>query len=486
MSEQKENKVDLNSFYAGKKKTSGSYKKKSRRSGKKRKNWFMRMKKWQKTVFISAVALVLIVAIIAGYGLNLLGKIKRDDDFNSNNSEELGIVDVIDSNIFNLALFGVDSREVGNFDGLSDSIMILSINKAENTIRLVSVMRDSLVPIERKNGKVAYDKINSAYSTGGPTLAVKTLNTLFGLDISEYATVNFYGMSDIIDGVGGIEADLTEDEVRYSNNFGLNDMIAEQCSYLKIEPDDYYIWETGPHHLNGLQAVAYARIRHGRNFNGSNDDFGRTERQRYVMRQLLDKALSMNPTAYPGLINKLVPYVKTSLSNAQMLSLGTFLMGKPSMLESRVPDDGYIINADFRGTGSSTVYYNYEYAGKVLRAFLYDHMTAEEYMTANGVDRTPWYGNSGSGSGSGGPKPSKSSTPATSSTPQPSTSSTKPESSKPESSKPESSKPESSAPESPETPTPPGTTSSSTGSETPPTPEKPDPATPGTTEEQNP
>lgn len=92
-----------------------------------------------------------------------------------------------------------------------------------------------------------------------------------------------------------------------------------------LDAKNYYISETGMQHLNGVQAVAYSRIRHAKNFNGVNDDFGRTDRQRYVMQQLLEKALKMDVTSYPALVNKLLPYVKTSLSNDQLLSLAYFL-----------------------------------------------------------------------------------------------------------------------------------------------------------------
>ncbi|MEE1160675.1 MAG: LCP family protein, partial [Acutalibacteraceae bacterium] len=153
--------------------------------------WWGRRQKWQKAVMISATSLVLVLAIALGVLLKVF-------DYNYNNitgnPEDLGFESVINKKITNVALFGIDSREIDSFEGLSDSIMILSLNAETKKVKVISVMRDSLVPITY-NGKTTYGKINSAYRKG-PEVAIKTLNTIFGLDISEYATVNFYGMAD--------------------------------------------------------------------------------------------------------------------------------------------------------------------------------------------------------------------------------------------------------------------------------------------------
>ncbi len=351
-------------------------------------------KKKKKHIFFRGFVLILsaILAVIFCYSAVVMAKINRDKDFNKNDYSDLGFNETIDKKVINIALFGVDTRTIDDFSGRSDSIMILSINKRDNTIRLVSIMRDSLVPIE-KNGSTTFGKINSAYASGGPTLAVKTLNTLYGLDIKDYATVNFYGMADIIDALGGIEVEITKDEL--TAKLGINAMINEQCIYLNLNPNDYFVKKTGVQKLNGIQAVAYARIRHAKNSFGNNNDFGRTERQRLVMKLLLEKALSTNPLKYPSVINKLAPYIKTSLSNSEMMSLGAFLLRRPKMEQSRIPHNEYIIDDNYKGAGASTVYYNYEFAGKVLRAFLYSGTSPEDYFLQNGVDKTKWFKQTG-------------------------------------------------------------------------------------------
>lgn len=374
--------VDINEFYTGDK----SKRKYKRRKRSKFKVFWSKLATWKKvllSITASLLAIILLLVAVAGIYINvILAKIERDKEFKK---QDLGFENVIDKDVFNIALFGVDSRKVGDFSGLSDSMMILSVNKKDNTVKIVSLMRDSLVPIDG----VGNTKLNTAYSKGGPSLAVKTINQIFGLDISAYATVNFFGMGDIIDAVGGIDIEVTEDELFAEK--GLNELVEQHAKPLGKNPEDYKIYTAGVHHMNGIQAVAYARIRAVPNINGTSNDFGRTERQRIVMQKLMEKALSLEVSALPGLVNKLVPYVKTSLNNSELVSLATFLAGKPQLLQARVPGDDYIINADYRGTGASTVYYNYEYAGKLLHAFLYRGILPDDYIAQNGVDKTPWH-----------------------------------------------------------------------------------------------
>ena len=386
---------------------------------KKRKNrftrWWSRRRKWQKAVMISAVSLVTALAVTVGVLLTVF-------DYNYNNitgnPDDLGFESVIDKKITNIALFGIDSRKVGSFKGLSDSIMILSLNTESKKVKIISVMRDSLVPITY-NGKTVYGKINSAYSKGGPELAIKTLNTIFGLDISEYATVNFYGMADIIDAVGGIDVTLAEGELDvygYEDgrrvNWGINGMIAEQCSYMKLDSSKYLIKKAGFQHLNGVQAVAYARIRHAANIEGTNDDYGRTDRQRYVMEQLFNKAVTLSKTQYVKLAKSLIPCSETSLSYSQIMSLAVnILLSSPTFEQSRVPLTDYQMGSkSVKGYGSC-VYYDLDYAAKIIKAFIYDDVTPEDYMEINGIEKNDWYADRYSSSS----KPSSSKSPSSSS-----------------------------------------------------------------------
>lgn len=383
--------------------------------------WWGSRKKWQKAVMISALSLVLVFTLAAGIILNMF-------DYNYNaitsNPEDLGFESVIDKKIVNVALFGIDAREVGSFKGLSDSIMILSLNTETKKVKVISVMRDSLVPITY-NGKTVYGKINSAYSKGGPELAIKTLNTVFGLDISEYATVNFYGMSDIIDAVGGIDVTLAEAELNaygYEHGvkieWGLNGCIKEQCSYMGIDPSKHLVKQAGLQHLNGIQAVAYARIRHVANIEGTNDDYGRTDRQRYVMEQLFNKAVTLNKSQYINLAKALIPCSETSLSYSDIVGLAVnILLSSPTFEQSRIPLTDYLMGSKSVPGYGSCVYYDLDYASKLLKAFIYDDITPEDYMETNGIEKNDWYANRYSSQGGSSSSKTSSSSSASSSKP---------------------------------------------------------------------
>lgn len=351
--------------------------------------WWKNRKAWQKASMITALSVILVFSIILTVFMTMF-----DYNYNSITGDhaDLGIENVIDKDIVNVALFGIDTRSLDSFKGNSDSIMILSLNTKTKKVKIISVMRDSFVPITY-NGITTYSKINSAYQKGGPELAIKTLNTVFGLDITEYATVNFYGMVDIIDAVGGIEAELTKAEVVGSkkNMYALNFCIDEICANLGIDASKNYITTPGVHHLNGVQAVAYSRIRYVANIWGTNNDYGRTDRQRYVMEQLFNKALALEKTQYIKLAKSLIPCSETSLSYTEILGLAfDILLKSPTFSQARMPQQEFIMTSPNTSAGS-VVYYDLEYAKKIIHAFIYDDITFEDYIAQNGIEKNSWY-----------------------------------------------------------------------------------------------
>ena len=201
-------------------------------------------------------------------------------------------------------------------------------------------------------------------------------------------------MMDIIDAVGGIEAELTSKEVvsAGSNRYALNGIIRDMCGRLKLNAEDYYITTPGVHHLNGVQAVAYSRIRKTANIWGTNNDHGRTDRQRYVMEQLFDKALKINKARYVKLAKALIPCTETSLSYSDIMGLAfDVLLFSPSFSQSRVPLAEYQMSTPTISGVGSCVYYDLEYASKILHAFFYEDITPEEYIEQNGVEKNNWY-----------------------------------------------------------------------------------------------
>lgn len=371
------------------------------------KSWWRRRKSWQKASMITAVSVLLVFTIVYSIFMSMF-------DYNYNeiteDHEELGVENVIDKDIVNVALFGIDTRNLNSFKGNSDSIMILSLNTTTKKVKIISVMRDTFVPIAY-NGITTYNKINSAYSKGGPELAIKTLNTNFGLDITEYATVNFYGMVDIIDAVGGIEAELTTAEIASAtkNLYAVNACIKEICEGLGKNPNEHYITKSGVQHLNGIQAVAYSRIRYVANIWGTNNDYGRTDRQRYVMEQLFNKALTLEKSQYIKLAKSLIPCSETSLSYSEIIGLAfDILLKSPTFSQARMPQQEFLMTQPNTSAGS-VVYYDLEFAKTLIHSFIYDDITFEDYIAVNGIQKNDWYKG-------GNRRPSSNSTSSSSST----------------------------------------------------------------------
>ena len=316
--------------------------------------------------------------------------LNQDEDFNNlDPTEDLGIEmrpDSFPEGITNIALFGIDSRSDG-MKGLSDSIMVISVDAVNNNIKLVSVMRDSLVKIDGHG----YHKINAAYNLGGAKLAVKTLNQVFKLNITNYATVDFVGMSRIIEAVGGIDTVLTSHELENAN------LQILEMHYSRGTALDY-IPAAGAQHLNGIQAVAYSRVRyadvHKDIANGEPGwgDLGRTLRQRYVMSQLFQKALELKLSEYPNFIQSLLPFVQTSLTYSEIYDLAMILFKDGiSMQQARIPVDRAVIDygLEVKGLGQC-VYYDLDCAANLMNEFLFKNTSFDDYIALNGLTWRRW------------------------------------------------------------------------------------------------
>ena len=206
----------------------------------------------------------------------------------------------------NIALFGVDDQDntIRDKGSRTDSIIIASINKRNHKVKLLSVYRDTYVSIYGE-----YNKINAAYSFGGPQLAVQTLNRNLDLNITDFATVNFKALADAVDTVGGIELTIkTEKELE-----NLNDYIGNMN---KINGGDSPRFDSvGTYTFDGNQAVAYSRIRYM-----EGGDHERSNHQRLVVDGIVKK-VKRNPLVIPRLTSTVLPQCKTSLSSTDMTSL---------------------------------------------------------------------------------------------------------------------------------------------------------------------
>ncbi len=205
-----------------------------------------------------------------------------------------------------VAVFGVDSRD-GNMGkgALSDVIMLCSINRKTGDIRLVSVFRDSYLRIDEDG---SYDKINEAYFLGGHKQAVKALEDNLGLKIDDYATFNWSAVVNAINALGGVDLEITDKEFAYINSF-----ITETVNSTNI--GSHHLEHSGMNHLDGVQAVAYARLRL------MDTDFNRTERQRKVLGLAMEKAKQAGFDTLKDLVSAVLPQVSTSVGIDDILSV---------------------------------------------------------------------------------------------------------------------------------------------------------------------
>lgn len=277
-------------------------------------------KKNKKYMFIAIGVIAAILIGIVASGFSILGKIKRNKIPKTN--EELGIKEqpkevVEDKKILNIVLFGLDRRDRKS-PSRSDSIMVISIDEKNKTIKASSLMRDMYVPIPGHGD----NRINAAYAFGGPVLAIKTINTNFELDIRNYVAIDFFGFEDLIDKIGGVEINVNSAEAKILNV------------------------KSGLQTLKGRQAIAYSRIRYV-----GHADYERTERQRRVLNEIFKKIKSKGVTELPGTISAILPYVETSLSYSEIINLATKVYGfdTEGMEEFRLPADGLYKSQSIRG-----------------------------------------------------------------------------------------------------------------------------------------
>ena len=212
----------------------------------------------------------------------------------------------------NIAVFGVDARDDRFTNTRSDIIMIVSLNQDTKEVKITSVYRDTYLYIDGHG----YDKITHAYAYGGPELAISALNKNLDLNIQEFVTVNFNSVIDIVDSVGGIEIDVTSEEVGYMNKY-IQDINKEMGRH------DATLSGSGRKNLTGAQALAYSRVRYT-----AGGDFKRTERSRTVLNKTFEKAKTLSVGQLNKLSDVLLPKVLTNISSTEIIgmipSIGSF------------------------------------------------------------------------------------------------------------------------------------------------------------------
>lgn len=247
-------------------------------------------------------------------------------------------------NVVNILLIGIDSRSesLDESNQHGDVQIIVSINKDTGEIKLTSILRDLYVTIPGYKSK---NRINVAYQRGGGELAMRTINHNFEMNIEHYVVINFFGLASIIDSLGGLDIELTKQEAG-----AINAYIKKHPPVYDNQDDDYervpLEKKNGVQHLDGIQAVMYARLR------SIDNDFARSARQRNLLELLLKKVTQggMDFNKLFGLLETCLPYAKTNMSlsdlgNLAMVVLQSGLLdrvnsGAPLLEQNRIPMDG--------------------------------------------------------------------------------------------------------------------------------------------------
>lgn len=281
-----------------------------------------------KKIALMFAGIVVVTVAAAGIFLTTAYRFSTEEiakTFKDYRQEEPHSTAIADTKPFSMLLMGVDTGALDREDqwqGQSDSMILVTVNPETNTTTLTSLERDILVEIFDENGETTgtQTKLNAAYAYGGAPMAIKTVEAMLDIKIDHYMQLNMQGLVDLVNAVGGITV---------TNEFDYPIRIDEW------EPAYTSSVEPGTHQVNGDQALVYARMR----YDDPEGDYGRQRRQRFVIEQLLRKLLGLNgissyrnvltavssnmqtdieisPTTIPNLL-----HYRTSLENLQTFQL---------------------------------------------------------------------------------------------------------------------------------------------------------------------
>lgn len=291
-----------------------------------RKALFIKKKQRMRLIKRSILGLFIVLSMVAGWMIAsvqtqvnaVLNTIERDPALDL--SQVLIDDGVLTSHVdvINILLVGSDKRASWSESGRSDSTMIATLDLKNKRLKLTSLMRDMYLEIPGY-GK---DRFNASYSYGGVKLLYETIATNFGIKIDGYVIVDFTAFKEVINTIGGVEIDLTQDEYQYLTT------AYKKGSVLKVKP--------GKNILNGTQALAYTRIRQD-----AKGDFGRTLRQRNVLQSIFNEAKRMSFSELLNLTETMMPYLATDLTNQEIMSYmkSIVMLGTTEIDQMRIPID---------------------------------------------------------------------------------------------------------------------------------------------------
>lgn len=240
-------------------------------------------------------------------------KANLEDSLKANLSKRKDSSDLSDS-LMNILIVGVDARDK-TLEGRSDAMVLCSIDENDKHILMTSLLRDTYVAIPDYGS----NRLNAAFAYGGADLLSKTIQQNFGITVDRTVVVNFIFVKNFVDAINGIDLTLTTEEIKVMNHY-ISDMNLETFNE-PLQNDQLTDDSPGEYHLNGKQALAYARDRYS-----TGSDFDRTNRQRLVIQTCLDKVKTMSLTQMNSLMNEFLPQIATDLSESDCAKLLLMLL----------------------------------------------------------------------------------------------------------------------------------------------------------------
>lgn len=314
-----------------------------------------------------AILVVSLVLITVGgtlvYADHLLGRIQFETDpVQSSTPDNSGVTSfdnmgnskyVVnglyhDDKILNVLLMGVDDYQA-NDKGRSDSMLMVSLDRRHEKLKMTSFMRDMYVSIPGHQA----NKLTVAYSIGGPALTVQTIENGFGVDIDRYVLISNDSFNKIIDRLGGVTVEISSAEARLINTY------SGESSSKRLTG--------GLQHMTGRQAHYYSRIR------DIGNDYERTQRQRKVLQAIIDEFKTSDLGTINGILYDVLPLVTTNMTKNEILSLATnslTYLNYPTS-QNRIPVDGTFDDQSIPGVGSSLVV-NFQKNHEKLVEFIYE------------------------------------------------------------------------------------------------------------------
>ena len=315
------------------------------------------------------ILLIMVVVLYSVFKIEKVGKVNLPQEEFVINPEAEEKVETTMKGYRNVALFGVDSTSGAlTKNTRSDTIMIASINQDTGECKLVSVYRDTYLNLSNDS----YNKCNSAYAKGGPMQAINMLNMNLDMNIKDFITVGFAGLSNTVDALGGIMIDIDDVELKHINNYQKTMASDMKREYTPVESTGYQL-------LDGLQATAYCRIRYG-----GGDDFKRTERQREVLLAIFDKAKSASPATLTAAVNAIFDNdeIYTSLDVADILDILGDITKYEVVAQGGFPEESRRATGTIGSKGSCVVPVSLADNVQWLHEFLFED---EQYSPSDAV-----------------------------------------------------------------------------------------------------